>query len=132
MELCRIMASSRPAATIIFAAVAGEEQSLLGSAYLAKTLKQNGSNVEAMLNNDIVGSSTGSRGEKDPYTVRLFADGVPPTESSSRASTRLKIGGENDSPARELGRFAVSVASNNATEMNVAVVYRYGYFRIYL
>ena len=132
MELCRIMATSRPAATIIFAAVAGEEQSLLGSAYLAKTLKQNGSNVEAMLNNDIVGSSTGSRGEKDPYTVRLFAEGPPSTESSSRASNRLKIGGENDSPARELGRFAVGVASNNATEMNIAVVYRYDYFRIHL
>ena len=71
-----------------------------------------------MLNNDIVGSSTGDRGQKDPFTIRVFAQGPPLTESSSVAAQRLQIGGENDSPARELARFVSEVAANGETGMS--------------
>jgi hypothetical protein len=46
------------------------------------------------------------------------------TENSSVAETRLSIGGENDSPARNLGRHIHEVATNNFTEMTVRVIYR--------
>jgi hypothetical protein len=124
MELARIMATRKPKATMIFGAVAGEEQNLYGSGFLAQTLKNSSTNVEAMFTNDIIGSSTGDKGQNDPYTVRLFCQGPPLTESSTVAAQRLTIGGENDSPARELGRFAVEVAANNATGMNIAIIYR--------
>src|SRR4051812_48705700 len=124
LELARIFAKRRPKATIILAAVAGEEQNLYGSNFLAQTLKNASTNVEAMFNNDIVGSSTGDRGQRDPFTIRAFAQGPPPTESPAQAATRLQIGGENDSPARELARFSAEVAANKATGMNVAIVYR--------
>jgi hypothetical protein len=124
MELARVMAKRKPRATLVFAAVAGEEQGLYGSAFMAQSYRNASVNVEAMLNNDIVGSSIGSRGEKDPNTVRVFCQGPPPTESASQVSTRLSIGGENDSPARELGRFIKEVASNNATGMQISMIYR--------
>jgi hypothetical protein len=124
MELARILATKKPKATIILGAVAGEEQGLYGSAFLAQTLKNSSVNVEAMLNNDIVGSSTGDRGQKDPFTIRAFAQGPPLTESSTVAARRLQIGGENDSPARELARFSNEVAANDATGMNIAIIYR--------
>jgi hypothetical protein len=125
MELARIMAKRSLAATMVFGAVAGEEQSLFGSAFMAQTYKNASVNVEAMLNNDIVGSSTGSRGQKDPYTVRLFCQGPPSTESASQTATRLSIGGDNDSPARELGRFVSEVAANQFTGMRrIALIYR--------
>ncbi|RMZ71814.1 peptidase M28 [Pyrenophora seminiperda CCB06] len=126
MELARILAKHQPKATIILGAVAGEEQNLYGSTYLAQTLKNSSTNVEGMLNCDIVGSSTGDRGQKDPFTIRAFAQGPPPlsAESSTKAAQRLQIGGENDSPARELARFSAEVAANNATGMNVAIIYR--------
>lgn len=124
IELARILATRKPRATILFSAVAGEEQGLYGSTFFAQTLRNASVNVEGMLNNDIIGSSTGDDGGKDPFTIRLFAQGPPTTESASRAATRLSIGGENDSPARQLGRFVSEVSSNDATEMNVAVVYR--------
>lgn len=124
MELARVMATRKPKATIIFAAVAGEEQGLLGAGNLAQTLKNSSANVEAMFTNDIIGSSTGDKGQKDPTTVRLFCQGPPPSEPSNVAQTRLTIGGENDSPARQLGRFVAEVAANDATGMNVALVYR--------
>ena len=77
-----------------------------------------------MFTNDIVGSSTADDGTKDPYTVRIFAQGSPTTESERIASTRATIGGENDSPARELARFVVEVAQNDVTQMNIPVIYR--------
>ncbi|KAL0264800.1 hypothetical protein SLS55_000753 [Diplodia seriata] len=116
--------SDAPGANDDASGVAGEEQGLYGSTYLAQSLKNASVNVEGMLNNDIVGSSTGDQGQKDPFTIRLFAQGPPPSESESVASTRLSIGGENDSPARELGRFVSEVSSNDATGMKVAMVYR--------
>ncbi|KAF2713175.1 putative zinc metalloprotease [Pleomassaria siparia CBS 279.74] len=124
MELARVLATRQPKATIILGAVAGEEQGLYGSAFLAQTLKNSSTNVEAMLNNDIVGSSTGDRGQRDLFTIRAFAQGPPLTESTTVAARRLQIGGENDSPARELARFSSEVAANDATEMNIAIIYR--------
>ncbi|KAF2846597.1 putative zinc metalloprotease [Plenodomus tracheiphilus IPT5] len=124
MELARILSKRRPRSTIILAAVAGEEQGLYGAGYLAGTLKNSSTNVEGMLNCDIVGSSTGDRGQRDPFTIRAFAQGPPAYESATVAARRLQIGGENDSPARELARFSAEVAANNATGMNVAIIYR--------
>lgn len=124
MELARILASRQPKATILFSAVAGEEQGLYGADFLAQTLRNASINVEGMFNNDIVGSSTGDDGERDPFTIRMFAQGPPLSESDAVAAQRLKIGGENDSPARQLGRFVSEVSTNDATGMNVAMVYR--------
>jgi Zn-dependent M28 family amino/carboxypeptidase len=124
MELARVLAKRKPKSTIILGAVAGEEQNLYGSTHLAQTLKNSSTNVEGMLNCDIVGSSTGDRGQRDPYTIRAFAQGPPSYESSTVAARRLQIGGENDSPARELARFSAEVAANNVTQMNVAIIYR--------
>ncbi|KAF2010371.1 putative zinc metalloprotease [Aaosphaeria arxii CBS 175.79] len=124
LELARILAKKQPKATIILGAVAGEEQSLYGSTFLAQTLKNSSTNVEAMLNNDIIGSSTGDRGQKDPFTIRVFAQGPPLNEPTDVAARRLQIGGENDSPARELARFSSEVAANEATGMNIAIIYR--------
>ncbi|KAF2122287.1 putative zinc metalloprotease [Lophiotrema nucula] len=124
MELSRVLAKRKPRSTIMLGAVAGEEQNLYGSNFFAQTLKNASVNVEGMLNNDIVGSSTGDRGQRDPYTIRAFAQGPPLTESNVTAARRLQIGGENDSPARELARFSAEVAANDATGMNIAIIYR--------
>lgn len=104
--------------------MAGEEQGLYGSNFLAETLANSSTRVEGMLNNDIVGSSTSDHNTTDPFDIRCFAQGPPSTENATVAAQRLSIGGENDSPARELARFVGEVATNNATGMNVAVIYR--------
>ncbi|KAJ7077428.1 Zn-dependent exopeptidase [Mycena belliarum] len=124
MELARVMASHRPAATIMFVAVAGEEQGLFGSTFLAGTLANASANVEGMLNNDIVGSSTGDDGTKDPFNIRMYTQGIPSSETFDQITSRIHIGAENDSPIRQLGRFVVEVSSNAVTQMNVQMVYR--------
>ncbi|MEW2445555.1 M20/M25/M40 family metallo-hydrolase [Micromonospora marina] len=124
MELARVLATRRTEATIVLAAVAAEEQGLYGSAYLAAQLKAAGADVQAMFSNDIVGSSTADDGTRDPRTVRLFAEGVPTAETPAEAGVRQSVGGENDSPSRQLARFVTGVAENAATGMDVRVIYR--------
>ncbi|PNS16851.1 Leucine aminopeptidase 1 [Sphaceloma murrayae] len=124
MELARIVATRDPKATMVFTAVAGEEQSLFGSGFQAQTYRNSSVDVQGMYTNDIIGASRGDRGQNDPFTIRLFAQGPPTTETTAVRNQRLTIGGENDSPARELGRFIAEVAANEYTEMNVGVIYR--------
>ncbi|WP_407560269.1 M20/M25/M40 family metallo-hydrolase [Streptomyces sp. 184] len=124
MELARVLATRRTAATIVLAAVAGEEQGLYGAAHMAEQFRVRGTRVQGMFTNDIVGSSTADDGTRDPRTVRLFAEGVPTAETPDEAATRRSVGGENDSPARQLARFVRDVADNDATGMDVRVIYR--------
>ncbi|MEW2352324.1 M20/M25/M40 family metallo-hydrolase [Spirillospora sp. NPDC029432] len=124
MELARVMATRRPEATIVFAAVAGEEQGLYGARHMARRYKEAGADVQAMFTNDIVGSGTADDGTRDPRTVRLFAEGVPTAETPAEANVRRSVGGENDSPSRQLARFARSVAGRRVTGMDIRVIYR--------
>ncbi|KAF8508498.1 aminopeptidase, partial [Gautieria morchelliformis] len=124
MELARIMATHLPAATIVLAAVAGEEQGLYGADFMAQQLQAAGADVQGMFTNDIIGSSTADDGTVDPNNIRLFAQGMPTTDTPTQEAERASIGGENDSPARELGRFVAEVGTNDATNMTVQVIYR--------
>ncbi len=124
LELARLFATRPTEATIIFTAVAGEEQGLYGSAFQAKQLKAAGVDVQGMVSNDIIGSSTADDGSRNPHIVRLFADGVPPTETPAQAAVRQAVGGESDSPARQLARLVQDVAQNEETDMRVRVIYR--------
>ncbi|MEJ3748588.1 M28 family metallopeptidase [Actinomycetes bacterium KLBMP 9797] len=124
MELARVMATRPIEATVVFTAVAGEEQGLYGSAYQAQRYKAAGADVQGMFSDDIVGSSRADDGTRDTRTVRLFAEGVPTAETPDQATTRQSVGGENDSPSRQLARFVQDVAENDATGMRVRVIYR--------
>ncbi|BCB77367.1 hypothetical protein Pflav_037770 [Phytohabitans flavus] len=124
MELARLFATRPTAATLVFTAVAGEEQGLFGSAFQAREYKTAGADIQGMFSNDIVGSSLADDGTRDPRTIRLFAEGVPTAETPAQASVRQSVGGENDSPSRQLARFVQDVAENDATGMDVRVIYR--------
>ncbi|MFI0485581.1 M20/M25/M40 family metallo-hydrolase [Actinomadura sp. 9N215] len=124
MELARVMAKRRSEATLVFTAVAGEEQGLYGARYQAKQYRAAGADVQGMFTNDIVGSSTADDGTRDPRSLRLFAEGVPTAETPGEGDVRRSVGGENDSPSRQLARFVSSVADNDATGMRVRTIYR--------
>ncbi|KAF2622317.1 hypothetical protein BU25DRAFT_463062 [Macroventuria anomochaeta] len=102
MELAHILSTRQPRSTIILGAFAGEEQNLYGSTFFANALRNASVNVEGMLSCDLVGSLTGDSGQKDPFTIRAFAQGPAPSENTTVAVRRLQIGGENDSPTWEL------------------------------
>ena len=127
MELACAMAPYTFDATLVFMAVAGEEQGLLGATHWATNARAQGINVEAMVTNDIIGSPQGDAGQNDPQQVRLFADGFDPflrmllrananqaptdTANNGPSESTLKFlqqlalaGGTEDLPTHQLGR----------------------------
>lgn len=125
LELARLLATRHTAASVLLGAVAGEEQGLYGSAFLAEQLHAAGTAVQAMFSNDIVGTGNAHDGTPDdPHALRLFVEGVPTSETPAQAATRQAVGGENDGPSRQLGRFVADVADNDATGMRIRQIWR--------
>jgi hypothetical protein len=124
LEMARAMAKHQFDATIVFMAVAGEEQSLLGSTYFAEQAKQKNWNIDAMLTNDIIGNTLGGNGIRNRTTVRVFSEGVPSNETAAEATTRRSVGGENDSASRQLARFIKETAERYVPGTTVMLVWR--------
>ncbi|WPU99678.1 M28 family peptidase [Mucilaginibacter sp. cycad4] len=125
MELARVMAKKSFPATIIFMAVVGEEQGLYGSANVAKRAKAENWNVDAMLNNDIVGNTYGMETDlKDNRSVRVFSDGVPTAATDKQVAALKSLGGENDSPSRGLARYTKEIGERYVDQLDVKLIYR--------
>jgi len=103
IEAARALAVVPVHATVIFATYDSEEQGLFGSAHHAQALKAAGADVQGDLNNDIIGASVGDSGEKNPDLVRIFSEALPAGADPAKVNL---LGNENDSPSRELARFA--------------------------
>jgi hypothetical protein len=125
LELARLFATRQFAGTLVFATVAGEEQGLYGSTFMAAQMAAAGNDVQGMFSNDIVGASQGWDGTKpDPHTVRMFLEGIPTAATASEISLMQAVGGENDGGSRQLGRFAQEVAPFDLTGMNIRLIWR--------
>ena len=125
MEMARVMSKKNWDATLVFMAVAGEEQGLFGSTHWAKMAKEKNWNIAGMITNDIIGSSHADDGRVVKDRVRLFAEGVPPLkEMPEPLRTLVRTGGENDSTARELARFIKPEAEKHVRGMTVDIIYR--------
>ncbi|HZH90960.1 MAG TPA: M28 family metallopeptidase [Pyrinomonadaceae bacterium] len=124
VELARVMSRREFDATIVFMAVAGEEQGLLGATYYAEQARQKNLDIAAMLTNDIVGNSLGGNGVRDRNTVRVFSEGVPSNETPEEANARRGTGGENDSASRQLARFIKETGATYLPGFNVQLIYR--------
>ncbi len=124
MEMARVMSKYRFDATIVFMAVAGEEQGLLGSTHWAEEARKANRNIGAMFTNDIIGNTIGGNGVRDNARVRLFSEGVPSNETSREAQLRQSVGGENDSPSRQLARFIREVGERYLNNFEVTLVFR--------
>jgi len=126
MEMACVMAFHRFDATLVFMAVAGEEQGLLGSAHWAEETKKKRLNIAGMISNDIIGSPTGPDGKRYDGAVRLFANGLPAliTSKSPELEQIARAGGENDTPAHELGRYLKDTAERYVPGMTVRLIPR--------
>ncbi len=125
LELARLFAAHRFPGTVVFAIVSGEEQGLYGSTFMATQMAAAGNDVQGMFSNDIVGASHSFDGKRpDPFTLRMFLEGVATNVTASEISLLQSVGGENDGKSRQLGRFVHSVAPFGLTGMNIRLVWR--------
>ncbi|MGA8502836.1 MAG: M28 family metallopeptidase, partial [Candidatus Sulfotelmatobacter sp.] len=107
LECARVLSKMKFPATIIFLAVAGEEQGLNGSHHFAKMARDQGWNIEVALNNDIVGGDKSA--EQDHSVVRVFSEGLPAAATEQEVRRIRALGGENDSGSRQLARYIADV-----------------------
>lgn len=125
MEMARVMSKYQFDATLVFMAVAAEEQGLNGSTHWAEMARQKKLNVAGMITNDIIGNSRAEDGTVDNTHVRLFAEGVPPArEMTDEWRALVQTGGENDGPTRQLARYIKEIGERYVPQMKVTVVYR--------
>lgn len=124
MEMARVMSNYQFDATLVFMTVAGEEQGLLGAGHWAEEARKKNLNLAGMFTNDIIGNTIGGNGVRDNRSVRLFSEGVPSMETESEARSRQSVGGENDSPSRQLARFIKEVGERYLAGFKVTLVFR--------
>jgi Peptidase family M28/Fibronectin type III domain len=145
MEMACVMAAQRYPATLVFMAVAGEEQGLLGAEFWAERARRDGLRVDAMITNDIIGSPVGDIGQRDAKQVRLFADGLSPllrlalspTSANKPASdaafadalrqqidAQARAGGSADFATNQLGRHLKTVGERYLPGFSVNLIQR--------
>lgn len=111
LECARVLSKHHFPATIVFLAVAGEEQGLYGSSHYAETAKAAKLDIEGMLNNDIVGGNrTPHDTMQQPQWVRVFSEGVPAAATPDEIKLIRATGMEDDSSSRQLARYIREVA----------------------
>ncbi|MCA1858108.1 M20/M25/M40 family metallo-hydrolase [Massilia oculi] len=125
MELACVMAKYKFDATLVFMAVAAEEQGLLGARHWAEQARKNSLNVAGMFTNDIIGSSRADNGKVDNKQVRLFSQSIPATKEMSETVRQLvATGGDSDSLSRQLARHTKEVGERYVKGFKVSVIHR--------
>jgi hypothetical protein len=125
LECARIMSKQSFSATILFVAFSGEEQGLLGATYMAGKAKQANWNIEAILNNDIMGSNhSNETGIIDNTRIRVFSEGLPAFELEKSAKQIRQYGWENDGKARQLARYVKEIGERYVENIEIVLVYR--------
>jgi acetylornithine deacetylase/succinyl-diaminopimelate desuccinylase-like protein len=124
LEAARVLSAHRFPATIVYAVLSGEEQGLYGGKVLADHAVAQGWRIEADLNNDIIGNIRGQDGTIDNTHVRVFSEGGRTNETPAQAATRHDVGGELDSPSRNIARFMQQLAAQYLNDLEVRMIYR--------
>jgi peptidase M28-like protein len=122
LECARVLSQMKFPATIIFLTVAGEEQGLNGSRHFARMARDQNWNIEAVLNNDIVGGDRNP--QQNPEVVRVFSEGVPLAATETELRQVRNLGGESDSASRLLARYIAEVSRTYQTAAQPLLVFR--------
>jgi hypothetical protein len=124
LEAARLLTKHRFAGSIAYLALSGEEQGLFGGRTVAQMAVDRGWNLQAVLNNDMIGNVEGISGVIENTTARVFSDGTPPTETEQARRTRRFTGGEVDGISRQLARYVDRIADRYVTNLDIIMVYR--------
>jgi len=125
LECARIMSKHQFPATIVFVTVSGEEQGLLGANFMAEKAKKENWQIEAVLNNDIMGSNNSNETNIiDNTRLRVFSEGLSVNDTGKVAMNIRNLGLENDGNARQLARYIKEVGERYVENLEIVMVYR--------
>ena len=124
LELARVLADEELEATVVFLCTDGEEIGLLGAGHWVEDAADQGLDIRAALNCDIVGDPSGPAGQMARDQVRIFSEGLPATITESELDQARRSGSTNDAPSRQLARFVHEVAELHDTAVRPMLVQR--------
>ena len=110
MELARVMSQYQFDKSIVFVTFAAEEIGLNGSRAYAAKAKEDKMQIEAVLNNDIIGSDISGNGRSANNHLRVFSEGP------------------DDSTSRSLARYTKEIAERYMPSMTVDLIFRHDRF----
>jgi hypothetical protein len=124
IEAARVLSQYSFPGSIIYAGLSGEEQGLNGGAILAAHALENGWDIKAVINNDMIGNIRGINGVINNTTARVFSEGTRYVETEDEARLRRFQGGEVDSASRNMARYIDDIADRYIANLDVMMVYR--------
>lgn len=129
LESARVLSAHQFRGSIVYAALAGEENGLLGGRTVAAMALAQGWRMTGAINNDMIGNVEGSDGVRDTVTVRVFSEGTAPTETDSARRARRATGGEVDGASRQLARYIKALGDRYLPTLDVWLIYRLDRYR---
>ena len=124
IEAARILTKHSFPTSIVYAGLSAEEQGLYGGQKLASVAREEGWDILAVLNNDMIGNTEGIDGIKDNTTFRVFSEPVPATDSLRDYQARRTRGGEVDGPSRQIARYVDRIADLYFPNLDAKMIYR--------
>ena len=125
IETARILSQSSFPATIIFVAMSGEEQGLLGANFMADKAKKENWQIEGVLNNDIMGSNNSNETNNiNNNKIRVFSEGISVLDTGRNATLLRNLGLENDGKSRQLARYVKEIGERYVDNLEIVMVYR--------
>jgi hypothetical protein len=124
IEAARLLSKYEFSGSVVYAGLAGEEQGLWGGKIVAAHAIENGWNIDAVLNNDMIGNISGINGVINNHSARIFSEGVRAAETEEDAKTRYTQGGEVDSASRNLARYIKKVGEQYVRNLDLMMIYR--------
>jgi len=124
LEAARVLTRYSFPTTIVYAALSGEEQGLFGGQHMAQIALEEGWDIAAVLNNDMIGNTEGIDGIKDNTTFRVFSQPNPYTDELADYQRRRTRGGEVDGPSRQIARYVDRIADLYFPNLNAIMIYR--------
>lgn len=124
IEAARVLSQYKFSASIVYLGLAGEEQGLFGGKIVAAHAQKQSWNIDAVLNNDMIGNIAGINGVIDNHSARIFSEGVRWVETEEEARKRYFTGGEVDSASRNLARYIKRIGEQYISNLDLMMVYR--------
>ena len=124
LEAARVLSQYKFSASIVYAALSGEEQGLFGGKAMASKAVADGWRIDAVLNNDMIGNIEGINGVIDNTHARIFSEGTRVVETPEEAVLRRFQGGEVDSASRNLARYVDQLADKYVPNLDTLLIYR--------
>jgi Zn-dependent M28 family amino/carboxypeptidase len=124
LEAARVLSKYKFPVSVIYVGLSGEEQGLHGGQHMAKVAKEQGWDIVAVLNNDMIGNIEGIDGVKDNSTFRVFSEAISMETTDREKSAMRFYGGEIDGPSRQLARYIDKLTDDYMTNLDAIMIYR--------